>query len=330
MNQAQCSTGMVINSVAYRKGQRLGEVTLDDISEVLKEPQTFVWLGLYEPDDALLVKIQEEFSLHDLAVEDARNAHQRPKIEDYGDSLFVVLKTAQMQDGQVYYGETHFFVGTRFLVSVRHGPSSTYTGVRERFERMPRIPHKGPGFALYALMDFIVDNYRPVLTQFEKDFEALEADLFNGHLDKSCMTRLYDLKGQLLQLRNTALPVDDICHQFMRFHEDIVTKDQRVYFRDIQDHVMRLINAIDNLREMVAAAMQVTLALVAVRQNEVVKSLAGWGAILAVPTVLFSLYGMNFQVMPELGWRFGYPVVLSITFLGCFLLHRRLKRSGWV
>lgn len=321
---------MIVNSVAYRKGVRLGDVTIEDISNVIKEPQTFVWLGLHEPDQPLLLKMQQEFSLHDLAIEDARNAHQRPKVEEYGDSFFIVLKTAQLQDGHVSYGETHLFVGAHFLVSVRHGPSSSHLGVRERCEKMPHMLSKGPGFALYALMDFVVDNYKPIINQFEKEFEQLEANLFQGQFDKSIMERIYALKGQLLQLRNIILPVDDICQQVMRFHEKIVPKDLLVYFRDTQDHVMRLIGAIDSLREMLGIAMQVNLSLVAVKQNEVVKSLAGWGAILALPTVVFSLYGMNFELMPELKWAGAYPTTLAVTALGCFLLHRKLKNAGWV
>lgn len=321
---------MIVNSVAYRKGLRVGDITLEDISEVIKAPDTFVWLGLHEPDLPLLLKMQEEFSLHDLAIEDARNAHQRPKVEQYGDSLFLALKTAQLQNGHVAYGETHLFVGKHFLVSVRHGPSSSHIGVRERCEKSPRMLSKGPGFALYALLDFVVDNYQPIVNQFEKNFDTIEANLFKGQFDKNAMERLYELKRQLLQLRTIILPVEDICNEFMRFHEEIVSKELRVYYRDIQDHVTRLISAIDSLREMVSAAMQVNLALVAVRQNEVVKSLAGWGAILAIPTVIFSLYGMNFEVMPELKWAGSYPTTLVVTAVGCFLLHRKLKRSGWV
>ena len=321
---------MIINSIAYRKGQRVGTVAIDDISEALKEPDTFVWLGLHEPDMGLLRKMQEEFCLHELAIEDASKAHQRPKLEEYGDSLFIVLKTALLKDDKVTLGETHLFVGKNFLVSVRHGPSSPHVGVREHCEKSPRMLEKGPGFALYALMDFVVDHYQPIVTQFGQQLEELEATLFKGKFDKHVMARLYDLKRQLLRLRNIMLPLDEICGQLMRFHEDIVPRELRAYFRDVRDHVARQISVVDSLREMLSAAMQVYLALVGVRQNEVVKSLAGWGAILALPTVVFSLYGMNFDVMPELQWRFAYPVTLGFTIIGCLILHRRLKKSGWV
>ncbi|HSB94895.1 MAG TPA: magnesium/cobalt transporter CorA [Spongiibacteraceae bacterium] len=320
----------VINSVAYRDGKRLADIDLDDISDVIKEPNTFVWVGLHEPEPALLQKMQEEFGLHDLAIEDARDAHQRPKIETYGDSLFIVVKTAEIIDEQVEYGETHFFVGTNFLISVRHGCSQGYIRVRDRCEDLPQMLAKGPGFALYALLDFIVDNYQPIVTGFEAEFDVLESDIFKGQFDNLALERLYDLKIKLMGLRNAVVPIEDVCMQLMRFHPELIPKDVRAYFRDIHDHVVRISEALDNLREMLTTAMQVNLALVTVRQNEVVKRLAGWGAILAVPTVVFSLYGMNFKAMPELDWSFGYPVAVSSTLIGCGLLYRKLKRSSWL
>lgn len=324
------SASRVVNSIAYRQGKRLGPVTIDAISDSVQEPGTFVWVGLHDADPALLLKIQEEFSLHELAVEDARKAHQRPKIEAYGDSLFVVVKTAQMQGGAVVYGETHFFVGKNFLVSIRHGCSQGYIHVRERCEEHPQMLAKGPAYALYALLDFICDNYQPVVQHFESSFEALEADIFKGNFDEVMLERLYDMKIQLLKLRNAVVPIEDICMQLMRLHHDLIPKEMGVYFRDVHDHVARVISTLDNLREMLTAAMQVHLALVAVHQNEVVKRLAGWGAVLAVPTVVFSLYGMNFQVMPELQWHFSYPVVLAGTATICIWMYRKLKQSGYL
>ncbi len=320
----------VVNSVAYRDGKRFAEVTLDDISEVVKEPNTFVWVGLHEPDRTLLNKMQEEFSLHELAIEDASNAHQRPKIETYGESLFIVVKTAQIVDEQIEYGETHFFIGSNFLVSVRHGCAQGYSAVRTRCEELPHMLAKGPSYALYALLDSIVDHYQPIVAQFEAEFEALEADIFKGEFDQAAIERLYDLKMKLFDLRNAAAPIEDICTQLMRLHPELVPKDIRAYFRDIHDHIVRICATLDSLREMLTTAMQVNLALVTVKQNEVVKGLAGWGAILAVPTVVFSLYGMNFKAMPELEWHFGYPAALSFTAIACLLLHRKLKRSGWL
>jgi magnesium transporter len=330
VKEATSAPAMIVNSVAYRDGKRIGVVTIEDISEVVKEPNTFVWVGLHEADPSMLLKIQEEFDLHELAIEDALKAHQRPKLETYGTSLFIVVKTAQMLDGQVSYGETHFFVGSNFLVSVRHGCLQGYAQLRARSEQQPHMLAKGPAYVLYALLDFIVDNYQPVMAHFEHEFEMLEADIFKGQFRSEAIERLYDLKTKLHELRGAVTPIEDITLQLTRLHADMIPKEMNPYFRDVHDHVARFIATLDGLREMLTTAMQVNLALVAVRQNEVVKALAGWGAVLAVPTVVFSLYGMNFRVMPELQWHFGYPVVVTATAIGCSLLYRKLKRSGWL
>jgi len=189
---------------------------------------------------------------------------------------------------------------------------------------------KGPGFGLYALMDFVVDNYQPVVAQFEKDFDDIETDIFKNKSDNLVIERLYDLKRQMLELRNAALPVAGISHELVRLHEDLIPKELRAYFRDIEDHVSRLLNILDSMREMLTTAMGVNLALVANSQNEVVKRLAGWGAILAIPTVVYSQYGMNFKWMPELQWQFGYPLAVAVTVTGCALVFRHLRRAGWV
>ena len=320
----------VVNCVAYRNGERIGDVALDDISEVLKQEDSFVWLGLLEPNAPLLAKIQQEFGLHELAIEDAQKAHQRPKLEEYGDSLFMVLRTAQWWEHSVHLGETHIFVGRRFLISIRHGPSMSYTRVRERCEAAPQRLAKGPAYAVYALMDFVVDNYGPIVEGLRDRLEGLESNIFKGSFSRDTIEQLYELKRELLELRSAAAPLLDVCNELMRFHSEIVPKDMRDYFRDIHDHVKRVVDVTDTMREMVTAAMQVNLALVSVGQNEVVKRLAGWGAILAIPTMVFSLYGMNFRQMPELEWTFGYPAVLAGTAVACVWLFQRLKAGGWL
>lgn len=320
----------LVDSGFYRDGKRIGDMPIADIGEAIKQAGTFVWLGLHEPDDAALRGIQQVLGLHELAIEDAQHAHQRPKIESYGDSLFIVLKTAQLQASHVAYGETHLFVGSNFLVSVRHGASSSYAQVLQRCEDGTKDLPKGPGFALYAILDFVADNYQPVVAQFQQDFDAIETDIFKDQFDRLVIERLYALKRNLLELRNAALPLAEISAELMRLHEDLIPKELRAYFRDIQDHVSRLVGLIDGMRDMLTTAMQVNLALVANNQNEVVKRLAGWGAILAIPTVIFSLYGMNFEWMPELKWKAGYPMAVAVTALGCVLVYRRLRRAGWV
>nr|WP_217182817.1 magnesium/cobalt transporter CorA [Methylobacter tundripaludum] len=326
----QIDSSRVMRCVAYQNGVSIGDVRIEDISEVLQREHTFVWLGLREANSELLIKIQQEFGLHDLAIEDACMAHQRPKIEEYGESLFMVLHTAHPYGDQIEFGETHFFLGPRFLVTVRHGYSTSHSKVRERCEAMPKQLAKGPGFALYSIMDFIVDNYMPVIDGLQERFDVLESAIFEYRPSQQTMEGLYELKRELLLLESAINPVIDICNELMRFHKEAIPKDVRVYFRDIADHIKRIDQAIHGMREMLFAAMQVHLTFETVRQNEVVKRLAGWGAILAIPTMVFSWYGMNFRHMPELDWEYSYPAVVGGVALCSLLLYLRLKRAGWL
>jgi magnesium transporter len=319
-----------VNCSVYRQGQKVDEITIEAISTALEQEATFVWLGLVEPDAELLKKVQEEFCLHELAVEDAQKAHQRPKIEEYGDTLFVVLHTVMLVEHTIHYGETHVFVGPRFVVTVRHGQSAGYASVRERTESTPARLATGPGYVLYSIVDFIVDHYQPCMDSLQNRFRQVEKELFRPDPPASNLEQFYNLKNELLTLQAAAVPLADICTQLLRFHSGIIPKENRIYYRDILDHVERVTSTADRVRAMIDAAMQVALAQVTIRQNEVVKRLAGWGAILAVPTMVFSLYGMNFDVMPELKWRWGYPLVMAAIGLGSFMLHRRLKRAGWL
>ena len=321
---------MIRYCIAYLKGRREGEIRIEEISKTLEREDTFIWLALHEPNEYLLKLAQREFDLHELAIEDTRRAHQRPKLEQYGNTLFIVLKTAMLIEQQVQLGETHMFVAPRFFMTVRHGPSVTYSRVRERLETTPVRLARGPAMAAHAVMDFVVDSYGPISDILENRFEQFEMDLFTGQYSRETIERLYDLKRELLVLRGAAAPVVEITDGLIRFHSDLIPRDARVYYRDIHDHVIRLLTTIDETREMLTAAMQVNLALVSVEQNEAVRRLAGWGAIMAVPTVVFSLYGMNFRDMPELNSRYGYPAVMVMVVLVCFWLYRRLKHYGWL
>jgi magnesium transporter len=321
---------MIMKCVAYKNGQALGDLTIADISEALKDNETFVWLGLREADSELLHNIQEEFGLHELAVEDALTAHQRPKIEEYGDSLFLVLHTVILDEDCVNFGETHIFVGKRFVVTVRHGSSMSLNKVRKRCEAKPAQMQKGSSFVLYSIMDFIVDSYMPVVEGLQQRFDVLEEAIFQQRPSRQTLEGLYELKRELLRLHGAITPLIDICNELMRFHNGFIHKDVRVYFRDIADHIKRIDQSIDATREMLIAAMQVHLTFESVRQNEVVKGLAGWGAILAIPTMVFSWYGMNFKHMPELEWTYSYPAVVGGVLLCSLILYIRLKRRGWI
>lgn len=319
-----------VNCSVYRTGIKLAHIPIDDIGEALEEDDTFVWLGLVEPDKELMQRVQEEFDLHDLAVEDAQNAHQRPKIEEYGETLFVVLHTVSLAGETVHFGETHVFVGPRFVITVRHGKSTGYASVRERTENVPGRLATGPGYVLYSIIDFIVDHYQPCVDTLQYRFRQVEKDLFLPNSKSANLEEFYHLKNELLSVHAAAAPLTDICTQLLRFHGDIIPNENRMYYRDILDHVARVTQTADRISEMINAAMQVALAQVTIRQNDVVKRLAGWGAILAVPTMVFSLYGMNFKFMPELEWRWSYPAVMLGIVAVSVMLHRRLKRLGWL
>jgi magnesium transporter len=320
----------VINCAVYCDGGR-SDISLDQISDALaREDGGFVWVGLYEPEAPLLEKLQEEFGLHDLAIEDAQHAHQRPKIEAYGNSLFLAVHTAQLLDGHVRFGETHMFIGPHFLVTVRHGASLSYQHVRVRFEREPELLTQGPAFALYGILDFIVDNYQPIVNEFRDELNTLEKDIFAAEFRRETIVKLYELKKELTQLRLAVAPLQDILAQLTRTQMTQVTDEAKLYFRDVLDHAVRLNDAIDTLREMLTAAMSVNLSLVTIHQGEVVKKLAGWAALLAAPTLIASWYGMNFKHMPELQGKYSYFILIGVIGLVCGGLFRYLKKVRWL
>lgn len=322
---------MVANCAAYGvDGKKIRDITLDEISDFLARPDGFVWVGLVEPDEPLLEKLRVEFGLHELAVEDAHSAHQRPKIESYGDSLFIVVQTAQMTEGNIAFGETHIFVGKHYLLSVRHGASQSYAPARRACEQTPEHLALGPSFALYSILDLIVDNYLPIVQDFKHELQELEQDVFADLANRDITRRLYDMQRELLTLKLAATPLQDILGQLVRLHPEVICDEVRPYFRDVQDHVTRVSDAINSMREMLGAAMNVNLSLITVRQNEVVKRLAGWAALLAAPTLLASWYGMNFHDMPELASRYAYPAVVCATLVICVTLYIVLKRAKWL
>lgn len=322
---------MLVNCVAYSRDGARRDIDLEAVSDALADPaQGFVWVGTHEPDEPLLRKLQEEFGLHELAVEDAHHAHQRPKIEAYGESLFIVLHTAQAVNGEIAFGETHIFLGPRYLLTVRHGASLSYSTARSRCEQTPKRLMLGPSYGLYAVLDFIVDNLQPLAHEFQDELTALEADIFAETFRRETIERLYQLKGELTKMRLAVSPLQDILSQLVRLHPNLIRDETRLYFRDVFDHALRVNEAIDTLREMVSAAMTVNLSLVTVAQGEVVKRLAGWAALVAVPTLVASWYGMNFAHMPELAGRYNYYLVMGITAAACGGLFALLRRARWL
>ena len=321
----------VINCVVYDKDGKRHDIGLDAISDVLaNEDSGFIWVGLYEPADEILEKRQEEFGLHDLAIEDAQNAHQRPKLEAYGNSLFAVMHTAQVVDEKIVYGETHAFLGPRYLITVRHGASLSYAPVRERVQREPELLVLGPSYALYAVLDFIVDNYRPIIDEFRDTANSLEQAIFADTYRRQTVVRLYQLKRELTQMRMAVGPLQDVLAQLSRTQNAMIPEEVRLYFRDVHDHALRVNDAIDTLREMLTTALSVNLSLVTLAQGEIVKRLGAWAALLAAPTLITSWYGMNFEHMPETGSRYGYWILIGGVALACGVLYRLFKRAKWL
>ena len=322
----------VIDCAAYCGGSRVADLGIDQIRPALARDDQFVWLGLYEPEQDVLRKVQQQFGLHDLAIEDAYNAHQRPKLELYEDSLFVVLRTAHMpaSSRHLEFGETHVFLGHNYLVTVRHGSLRSHIGVRQRCESTPHLLSKGPGYVLYALMDFVVDQYLPVVQQIEEEVEELEEIIFGMADTGDATSRIYQLKRDLLALRRAVAPLVEVCNRLMRFDLPHIPEDTRVYFRDVYDHIVRLNETIDAQRELLTTALEAHLSLMSHAQNEHMKRITAWAAMIAVPTMIAGIYGMNFKNMPELGWAYGYHLSIVVMVGACVALYVGFKRSGWL
>jgi len=314
-------------------GQRQG-LSLEEVGQrIAGQAPGFAWIGLYEPQQEILDRLQQALGLHPLAVEDAGKAHQRPKVEAYGDTLFVAAHTAQMEGTRIAYGETHAFLGRRFLLTVRHGASLSYAPVRARLEREPELLRPGPAMALYGVLDFIVDNYAPIVDAHRDTLHALERDIFSDTYRREIVVRLYDLKRELTNMRGSVSPLQDVLQQLVRSQAaqgQLVPEDVRLYLRDVHDHVVRINDAIDSLRDMLGTALSVNLSLVTLAQGETVKRLGAWAALLAAPTLVTSWYGMNFAHMPELAPRWAYPALAAGVGLVCVVLYRLFKRARWL
>jgi magnesium transporter len=320
----------VVASAVYAGGRRVREIPIEEAGEWSRKPGHVVWIGLHEPGLDLLRRVQAEFGLHELAIEDALKAHQRPKIEQYGDALFVVARTAQMVEGRIAFGETHLFVGRGYVVSVRHGASTTYTPVRERCEAAPKALSEGEDFILYAILDFIVDNYIPVIETIQEEVEEIEDSILTANQPQHQIVRLYQLRRDLLRLRNAAVPLVEVCRRLEQPGLPGVDAAMQPLFRDVSDHIRRVQEEIESLREVLAFAFESGLMNGQSQQNEITRKLAAWAAILAVPTAVAGLYGMNFDVLPELHWKYGYPFVLTIIVLTCTWLYWRFRRKQWL
>jgi magnesium transporter len=326
---------MLISCVAYQNGRKLADIPIEDISEYVSRPDCFVWVALFEPSMEELDEMAEEFSLHELAVDDARHGHQRPKIEEYGDSLFAVLHTIEREkapDGQVELvtGEVDLFVGPNYVLTVRHRTHVGFAAVRARTEREPELLKNGSGYVFYAVMDNVVDRYFPVIDALETQLEKIEEHIFERNAARANIQSLYALKQKLMTLKHAVDPLMEATGRLYGGRVPQICSGMGEYFRDVYDHLHRIHASIEGIREMLTTAIQVNLGMISLADNEVTKKLAAWAAIIAVPTMVAGIYGMNFEFMPELKWTFGYPLAVTVMVVVDILLYWNFRRVKWL
>ena len=325
---------MLVNCAAYQDGKKLGEIAVEDISEYLRRRDCFVWVALFQPTPEELDQMALEFDLHPLAVEDARKGHQRPKIEEYDDSLFVVLQSIESvpaeSDDDLLVGEIDVFAGRNYILSVRHRTQKSFVDVRARCEREPELLRVGSGFVLYAIMDAIVDRYFPILEELESSLEEAESRLFSDSSTQRRIEELYDLKRRLMTLKHATTPLMEAVGKLYGGRVPQMCAGAQEYFRDVYDHLSRINAAIENIREMLTTAITVNIAMISLSESEVTKRLAAWGALITVPTLIAGIYGMNFAHMPELKWSLGYPYALLAMSGIDLLLFWRFRKAKWL
>ena len=321
---------MLINCVAYENGSRLADLQAEEISDYLARPGCFVWVALRDATEQELDQMKEEFDLHELAVEDARHGHQRPKIEEYGDSVFAVMHQLELNEGEFSVSEVNVFVGRNYVLSVRNRSKQHFLGVRERCEREPHLLEHGAGFVFYALMDAVVDRYFPIMDGLESELEDSDDKIFAKSAARTSIEQLYELKRKITFLKHAVAPLMDATGKLFSGRGPVVCANTRDYFRDVYDHLTKINASLDTIRDTVSTAIMVNLSMVAIEESEVNKKLAAWAGIFAVATAFAGIWGMNFKFMPELQWEYGYPVALLCICSTCAFLYSRFKRAGWL
>ena len=321
---------MLVNCIAYLDGQKLGDIKVEEISNHIHHPDHFVWVALRDANETELAQMQTEFGLHELAVEDASHGHQRPKIEEYAGSLFAVLHMVDVVDGELSVGEVDIFVGKNYVLSVRNRSRQGFSTVRERCEQESHLLKQGPAFVLYALMDTVVDRYFHVVGLLEYELELIEEQIFTKGVERANVENLYQLKRKLMVLKHAVAPLMEAVAKLYGGRGPAICSNTQEYFRDVYDHLYRINNAIDSIRDTVSTAIQVNLSMVTIDQTDVNKKLAAWAAIFAVATAFAGIWGMNFENMPELKWHYGYVAALTMIAATCTYLFYRFKKSGWL
>jgi magnesium transporter len=321
---------MLVNCAAYRHGRKVADVPVNEIHTYVPQDDCFVWVALKDPEPDELDAMQVEFGLHDLAVEDARHGHQRPKLEEYGNTLFAVLHTIEPLENELEVGEIAIFVGPNFVLSVRRNARRGFAEVRTRCENEPALLQCGSAYVLYALMDAVVDRYFPILDALDSEIETIEERIFGEQNTRANVEAVYAVKRKLLTLKHAVSPQMESISKLFGGRVPQSCMGLEDYFRDVYDHLVRMNQSIDSLRDTLTTAISVNLSLVAMQSNEVGKRLAAYAALVAVPTMVAGVYGMNFSNMPELHWVYGYPLVLGImVVLDCYLFYR-FRKAQWL
>ena len=321
---------MIVNCVAYQNGQRLTNLPVSEIHSYISHSDCFVWVALNDATLEELQAMQEEFGLHDLALEDAQHGHQRPKIEEYDGSLFAVLHMIERSGEELNVGEVAIFVGANYVLSVRSRAERGFADVRARCEREPELLSHGAGYVLYALMDAVVDRYFPILDDLETEIENIEDRMFANQNARDNIEALYDLKRKLMILKHATEPMLEASSKLFASRVPRLAMGLQDYFRDVYDHLLRLHQSIDSMRDMVTTAISVAISLISIQETEVTKQLASYGALIAVPTLIAGIYGMNFQHMPEITSPFGYPLALAAMIAIDVYLYFRFRQAKWI
>ena len=320
----------VVAAYVYADGRRLREIDLHAPQSLELSEGEFAWIGLYEPEPDELRILQDRFDLHPLAVEDALTARQIPKVDVYGDQLFVVARTAQLEGDKISYGETDIFVGPHHIITVRHGSARAHKDLRDHLEASPTLLKHGVDYVLHAVLDFIVDGYLPIVEAIEEDLLEMEQHALDTFLSRAEVTRIFNLRRELMRFRRLLGPMEEVASRLEHHDMPCIDAEVRLYFRDVRDHVARVATMVEGLRDVLASVFEVSTLLEQQRQGEITRRLAAWAAILAVPTAIAGIYGMNFRHMPELEWPYGYPFALVLITGICAILYTQFKKANWL
>lgn len=320
----------VVAAYLYRNGKRIREVAIDEKIDCAHDKSEFIWVGIADPLESELRTLQETYNLHPLAVEDALKADQLPKVDIYGDQLFVVARTAHLENDEIAYGETAIFVGHSHIISVRHGSARAHTELRSELEAAPTLLIHGVDYVLHAILDFIVDGYRPMVETIEEEVLAMERRAIDNFLGRDEINRIFSLRRELMRFQRILVPMSEVAGKLVRLDVPCIDPEAKPYFSDVLDHVRRVQAMVDDLREILTSVFEFSNLLEQQRTGAITRQLAAWAAILAVPTAIAGIYGMNFEHMPELKTTYGYFVVLGVIAVICTALFIQFKRVKWL